>query len=317
MDDILEKYISKHYFPEISQSFLGNKKFHFQVRNRDPDYNFSINAHSLYSFSSNRLNSSSSSDSENQLTHFTLRHRINFGPFSICNRYRPFKEIHVLNSIIYDSRRIGIFELIQKANRKKSINSLLLKYQYKTDVLNTRTDLVYNDEGQFKLSSFVVYSFVSKFNKSTLLSEITHTTGLSLNLHLNAIKIKSLDMFYHLKLQKNQLFLAHLTRDPTVDNFFGKFIFGYMRNSNDVKTIIKLVHDYQAKETHIDLVRESKITEKAVIRNKITSGYNIGTSLTYNISDKIRLSHSAETDLRKFFKRQENYKYGIRLEVDI
>lgn len=43
---------------------------------------------------------------------------------------------------------------------------------------------------------------------STLLSEITHTTGLSLNLHLNAIKIKSLDMFYHLKLQKNQLFLA-------------------------------------------------------------------------------------------------------------
>jgi len=43
-----------------------------------------------------------------------------------------------------------------------------------------------------------------------------------------------------------------------------------MRNSNDVKTIIKLVHDYQAKETHIDLVRESKMTEKAVIKNKVT-----------------------------------------------
>jgi len=60
-----------------------------------------------------------------------------------------------------------------------------------------------------------------------------------------------------------------LTQDPTVDNFFGKFIFGYMRNNNNVKTIIKLTHDYRAKETNIDLVRESQITEKAVIRNKV------------------------------------------------
>ena len=44
-----------------------------------------------------------------------------------------------------------------------------------------------------------------------------------------------------------------------------------MRNSNDVKTIVKLTHDYQDKETNIDLIRESKITEKAVIRNKETN----------------------------------------------
>ena len=91
-----------------------------------------------------------------------------------------------------------------------------------------------------------------------------------------------------------------------------------------------MVHDYRTKETEIDLVRESRLMEKAVIRNKvksifeesisqvqITSGYNIGTSLTYHINDKVRVTHSAETDLRRFFKMQENYKYGVKLEVDL
>ena len=65
-------------------------------------------------------------------------------------------------------------------------------------------------------------------------------------------------------------YLNSITKDPTIDNFLGTFIFGYIKRSSDnVKTIIKMVHDYQTKESNIDLVRESHITEKAIIRNKV------------------------------------------------
>jgi hypothetical protein len=65
-------------------------------------------------------------------------------------------------------------------------------------------------------------------------------------------------------------YLNSISKDPTIDNFLGMFIFGYIKRSSDnVKTIIKMVHDYQTKESNIDLVRESHITEKAIIRNKV------------------------------------------------
>jgi len=63
-------------------------------------------------------------------------------------------------------------------------------------------------------------------------------------------------------------------KDPTLDNFLGRFIVGYTRkSSNDVRTILKMVHDYKNKETEIDLVRESRLMDKAIIRNKVLTEY--------------------------------------------
>jgi len=279
-----------------------------------------VNAHSLYNFTPRKLNTSSStsSASEKSLNHFTLKHAIHFGRITLFHHYRPYKTLHEISSLSYDTEKAGIVELILRSTREKNIHNATLRHTYTSDVLNSKTNLTYNTSGSFDFSTFVIYSFVAKFTNHPLLLSLNHTSGFSLESNLNELRIKSLHMFYHLHHEKNRLFFAHLIDDPTVDNFFGKFIVGYTRkSSNDVRTILRMIHDYKTKETEIDLVRESRLMEKAVIRNKITSGYNIGTSLTYHINDKVRVTHSAETDLRRFFKMQENYKYGVKLEVDL
>lgn len=79
--------------------------------------------------------------------------------------------------------------------------------------------------------------------------------------------------------------------DPTVDNFFGKFIVGYTRkSSNDVRTILRMIHDYKTKETEIDLVRESRLMEKAVIRNKVKKFFS-GESKENRLRADIILEH--------------------------
>lgn len=115
-------------------------------------------------------------------------------------------------------------------------------------------------------------------------------------------------MFYHLLLEKHQFLLAQyfpsylrailmqylnsITKDPTIDNFLGKFIFGYIKKSSDnVKTIIKMVHDYQTKESNIDLIRESHITEKAIIRNKVISWIILCITLIARLQVDIILEH--------------------------
>jgi len=319
MEDTLEKHISHQYFPEISKAFLGNKKFQISIRNRNPDYNFQVNAHSLYNFAPRKLNqtSSSSSTSEKSLNHFTLRHSMHFGRVTIFHRYRPYKNLHEIFSLSYDTEKLGIVELVLRSTREKNIHNSTLRHTYTSEMLNSKTDFTYNTSGHFDFSTFVVYSFVSSFSNPFPLT-LNHTAGLSLDTNLNELRIKSLNMFYNLSHEKHRLFFAHMVEDPTVDNFFGRFVIGYTRkSSHDVRTILKMVHDYKNKETEIDLVRESRIMEKAVIRNKITSGYNIGTSLTYHINDRVRITHSAETDLRRFFKMQENYKYGVKLELEL
>jgi len=132
-----------------------------------------------------------------------------------------------------------------------------------------------------------------------------------------------LDAFYGVETDKNKLIIALLNdgldfSKSDIENALGRVIVEYERKfSLKSKLFVKLDHNTRSKQTHIALVKQDQLTENALIKNKVTSDYNIGTCLSYRLNDNIRLTHSAEIDITKYFNREENYKYGIKIDINI